>query len=218
MTKLRWCRLTAQCVMGWGMGDRDPRVDVYIANSGSFARPILVHLRALVHRTCPQVRETMKWNFPHFMYHGMLCAMAAFKQHCAFGFWKSELIAEAQGSGTNAAMGQFGRIAKRADLPADAALAGYIRQAMLLNEHNVKKSRSPLLAKPAPVTPADLAAALQGNAKASETFAGFTPGQRRDYIDWIEEAKRDATRAQRIVTTVEWVAQGKRHNWKYKAR
>src|SRR6266540_2961217 len=74
------------------MGKKDPRVDAYIAKSADFTKPILRHLREIVHKGCPQVEETMKWNFPHFMYRGMLCGMAAFKSHCAFGFWKGKLI------------------------------------------------------------------------------------------------------------------------------
>jgi hypothetical protein len=49
-------------------------------------------LRDLVHKACPEVEETMKWSFPHFDYKGMMCSMAAFKQYCAFGFWKASSI------------------------------------------------------------------------------------------------------------------------------
>jgi hypothetical protein len=119
------------------MGIRDPRVDAYIAKSAEFARPILMHLREVVHAACPDVEEAMKWSHPHFMYHGMLCGMAAFKQHCTFGFWKFDLIV-AGDKAAEAAMGQFGRITKVADLPSKKVLTGYIKQAMKLNEEGAK--------------------------------------------------------------------------------
>src|ERR1051326_3458971 len=74
------------------MGKKDPRVDAYIEKSADFARPILNRLRKLVHAGCLQVVEEIKWRCPHFMHHGMLCGIAAFKEHCTFGFWKASLM------------------------------------------------------------------------------------------------------------------------------
>src|SRR5262245_57422747 len=127
------------------MGTRDARIDAYIAKSAEFARPILTHLRELVHSACPDVEETMKWSFPHFMYKGMLCSMASFKEHCAFGFWKGSLIVEKGNSELERAMGQFGRITRLAELPSKKVMIGYIKEAMKLNEAGVK---SPTRSKP----------------------------------------------------------------------
>ena len=127
------------------MGTRDPRIDAYIAKSADFARPILTHLREVVHAACPEVEETLKWGTPYFTYKGMLCGMAAFKHHCAFSFWKGSLIVGGQGEGVERAMGQFGRITKISDLSSKRILTGYIESAMRLNEQGVKaptRSRS----------------------------------------------------------------------------
>lgn len=197
------------------MATRDPRIDAYIARSADFARPVLAHLRDVVHAACPGVEETMKWGAPHFMYRGMLCGMSAFKAHCTFGFWRGRLIVE--GNGRNAeAMGQFGRITALADLPSRTVLAGYVRAAMALNEQGVKSpTRSKRTPKPEAKVPRDLAAALGKNRKARATFEGFSPSRRREYIEWITEAKADATRERRLATTIEWLAEGKSRNWKY---
>lgn len=200
------------------MGARDPRVDAYIASSADFARPVLTHLRDVVHATCPDVEETMKWSFPHFMYQGMLCSMASFKGHCALTFWKGALVLD--GAGSDGAMGQFGRITSIADLPAKTVLAGYVKKAMTLNERGVK---APIRAKvrvarPALPVPPALAAALARNAKARTTFEKFSPSQRREYVEWISEAKTDATRERRVATAVEWLAEGKTRNWKYESK
>src|SRR3954447_23208419 len=120
------------------MATRDPRIDAYIAKSADFARPILEHLRAVVHATCPAVEETMKWSFPHFQYKGMLCSMASFKEHCAFGFWKSTLVIENSNGESEPAMGSFGRITKLSDLPSKKILIGYVKKAMKLNDEGVK--------------------------------------------------------------------------------
>ena len=190
----------------------DPRVDAYIDNAAEFARPILAYLRALVHRTCPDVEETLKWGMPTFMHHGMLCGMAAFKQHVSFGFWKHALVV---GAGVpRDGMGSFGKVAKLAELPGKAALTGYIKKAMQLNEGGIKiprgtRQRAPL------ATPADLATALKKNRKAFATFEGFSPTNRREYIEWIVEAKREQTRTKRLDQTIEWLAEGKVRNWKY---
>ena len=199
------------------MGKSDPRVDAYIAKSPAFARPILNHLRRLVHAACPAVEETIKWGFPHFMYEGMLCSMAAFKQHCAFGFWHKNMRAELTGGESTDAMGQLGRITALADLPKDAVLKRHIKQAMKLNAGGIK---APVVRKPAKQIKvrADVMTALGGDKKALATFQGLSPSHRREYLDWIAEAKRAETRAKRMATMVEWLAEGKSRNWKYERR
>jgi uncharacterized protein YdeI (YjbR/CyaY-like superfamily) len=194
----------------------DPRIDAYIAKSAPFAQPILNHLRAIVHSACPEVEETIKWGMPHFDYHGIMCAMSAFKAHCAFGFWKGALIVKGADNKDANAMGQFGRIASLKDLPPKATITRYVKAAMKLNEEGAK---APHMAnrktrKPLPV-PADLAAALKTHKKAKAVFDEFSPSCQREYIEWITEAKAEETRKRRLDQTIEWVAQGKQRNWKY---
>lgn len=198
------------------MGKKDPRIDACIAEARPFAQPILKHLRALVHSACPEVEETLKWSAPTFMYKGILCRMAAFKEHATFGFWKHSLILEKGDDKWNDAMGSFGRLTSVKDLPSRARLTGYVRKAMELNDAGVpaphmvhRKKRAPL-----PV-PRDLKAALTKNAKARATFEGFSPSNRRDYVEWIVEAKAAETRARRLATAIAWMAEGKIRNWKY---
>ncbi|MEO8741565.1 MAG: YdeI/OmpD-associated family protein [Lysobacteraceae bacterium] len=200
------------------MAVRDPRVDAYIAKSAEFAQPILRHLREVVHAACPDVEETIKWSMPSFTHAGViLCNMAAFKQHCALAFWKGALIAPPDGVSNEQAMGQFGRITKLSELPSKKILVGYIKQAMKLNEEGAKlPSRSkPAKPKPTPLAPDDLLAALKKNKSAKTTFDAFPPSCKRDYVDWITEAKRAETRERRVAQAVEWMAEGKRRNWKY---
>jgi uncharacterized protein YdeI (YjbR/CyaY-like superfamily) len=192
----------------------DPRVDAYIARSAEFAQPVLTHLRAVVHATCPEVEETMKWSFPHFMYKGMMCNMAAFKAHCSFGFWKAELLMA--DVARRESMGHFGRITSIKDLPSRQELAAYVKQAMQLNDDGV-----PAPARTKPATPRvleipdDLNAALDALPAARAHFDAFTPGKQREYADWLAEAKTDATRTRRREQAVEWIAEGKARNWKY---
>ena len=196
------------------MATRDPRVDAYIASTPDFARPILIHLRELVHRNCPQVEETLKWRMPTFMYHGMLAGMAAFRQHCSFGFWKHELVVGKELAGSPQGMGQFGKVTKISELPSASALAAYIKRAMKLNEEGVKAPRA-TPKKRALTMPPDLAAALKKNRRAAAAFAAFSPTNQREYIEWLVEAKRDETRARRLSQAIEWIAEGKPRNWKY---
>jgi uncharacterized protein YdeI (YjbR/CyaY-like superfamily) len=194
---------------------RDPRIDAYIAKSCDFARPILEHLRRVVHAACPQAEETMKWGFPHFDYRGgMMCSMAAFKAHAVFGFWKGALVVGAV-EGSRDAMGDFGRITSVKELPARKALVGYIRKAMALNDSGIKPARSTRRPKPALAMPAELTAALRRTKGAWAQWQAFPPGRRREYVAWILEAKQDTTRARRIATTAVQVAEGKSQNWKY---
>ena len=201
------------------MGQRDARIDAYIAKSADFARPILTHLRELVHAACPECEETLKWSAPSFTYRGkILCGMAAFKQHAAFGLWQGAMIVGSDGRRLDDAMGQFGRITRIADLPGKRELAGYIKQAMKLIEEGAKRPVAKKAAPKPPVeAPEDLLAALRTNAKARATYEGFPPSCKREYVEWITEAKRAETRAKRVAQTVEWLAEGKRRNWKYEA-
>lgn len=197
------------------MSNHDPRVDAYIAKSAEFARPILEHLRERVHAACPEVEEGIKWSMPFFGYKAApMCMMAAFKQHCSFGFWLSK---EVTGGSNEDGMGQFGKLATLKDLPPDKQLATYLKKAMALNEAGVKKSRPKAAAKPAPILPDELAAALarKQHAAARKTWEDFGPGAQREYVDWITEAKTEATRQKRLATTLEWLAEGKKRNWKY---
>ena len=201
------------------MSQRDPRIDAYIEKSADFARPILRHLRAVVHEACPDVDETMKWSFPHFEYKGILCSMAAFKAHCAFGFWTGAEVLE--GEAREGAMGQLGRITSVKDLPSKKVLAGYVKKAMALKDAGVKpawaKARAAKAKSKVVSVPEELAAALalKKNRRARETFDAFPPGHRREYAEWVAEAKRPETRLRRAAQAVEWLAEGKQRNWKY---
>ena len=200
------------------MATKDPRVDAYIAKSADFAKPILNHLRKVVHTACPEVEETMKWSFPHFDYKGMLCSMAAFKQHCTFGFWKAALIFgdAAPGKNSDDAMGHSGRITALSDLPNDKILIGYIKEAVRLSEEGIKlPARPKSRERKELVVPDDFAAALRKNKKALATFDEFSYSHKKEYLDWILEAKREETRRQRMATAIQWLAEGKSRNWKY---
>ena len=201
---------------------KDPRIDAYIAKAAPFAQPILKHLRKIVHAGCPAVTETMKWSMPHFDYKGIMCGMAAHKQHCSFGFWQRAALA-LDGKGEDAdGMGQFGRITSIADLPDEKTLIGYVRKAVALKDAGAKLEK-PAAAKPRAKTaslqvPPYLANALKSNAKARKTWESFSPSHRNEYIEWLNEAKRDETRERRLETTLEWLAEGKSRNWKYQAK
>ncbi len=196
--------------------NRDPRVDAYIARKAEFARPILEHLREAVHAACPEAEETLKWSSPAFMYKGqMLAHMAAFKAHAAFGFWRGSLVTGEENE-RQSAMGQFGRLTSVDDLPKPEALAELIRKAMTLTDAGVKAPRNKTAKAPAEA-PDDLQAALRENASATATFESFSPSCRREYVEWVTEAKRPETRAKRIAQAVEWMAEGKKRNWKYES-
>lgn len=195
------------------MVSRDPRVDAYIANAAEFARPILEHLRELVHRACPEVLETIKWSMPFFDHQGSLCHMAAFKKHCAFGFWKGDLVI--QGPGASEAMGQFGRLTALADLPAEKKLLAYLKRAAKLNSTGVKPARALKQAKPPPVAPDYFRAALNKNKKALASYEGFSPSNQREYVDWLTEAKTESTRIRRLTQALLWLQEGKVRHWKY---
>ena len=194
----------------------DPRIDAYIARSAGFARPVLRHLRALVHQACPAVEETIRWGMPSFTHQAILCHLAAFKSHCAFGFWHHGMkaVLGPDGGKAGTAMGSLGRITSLADLPDDRTLLRLLKTAMKLNESGAP-ARLATKPRPAPRPPADLAAALKQNKTAATAFATFSPSHRREYIEWITEAKRPETRQKRLATTLAWLAEGKSLNWKY---
>ena len=201
--------------IGEPMPNIDPRIDAYIAKSADFAKPILKHIRAVVHEACPEVEEELKWRNPSFMYKGILCGMAAFKEHAVFGFWKGTLIVADKGKSLEAA-GSFGKLTKVSDLPSKKILIAYIKQAMALNDKGikapVKHNKGPK--KPLRVPPY-LSAALKKNKKAQATFECFSPSHKREYLEWLTEAKTKDTRTKRLAITVEWLTEGKARNWKY---
>jgi hypothetical protein len=197
------------------MPTTDPRIDAYIERSADFAQPLLKHIRKLVHKAAPEIVETMKWSFPHFDHKGTVCSMAAFKEHCAFGFWKQSLLDDGAFPAEKTAMGSFGRITSRKDLPDDKTMVKLIRDAVSLNEKGIKVKRRPTAPKKDLTMPPYLLEALAKNDTAAATFENFPYSCKKEYIEWITEAKTDATRDKRLATTIEWLAEGKRRNWKY---
>lgn len=192
----------------------DPRVDDYIERSTEFAKPILALVRKLAHTACPDLVETMRWSFPHFDHKGTLCSMASFKQHCAFGFWKQSLMEKNAFPAEKTAMGSFGRITSLDDLPDDDIILALMRQAVELNEKGIKVAKKPVERKEL-VVPDDLTEALRKDKKAEGSFDAFTYSHKKEYIEWITEAKTEATRNKRLAITLEWLAEGKTRNWKY---
>jgi len=202
----------------------DPRVDAYIEKAAPFAQPVLTHLRTLMHQACPRATESVKWGMPFFVQNGVILTnMAAFKQHCAFGFWGPEMkrVLARDGLEASEAMGTLGRITTIKDLPSNKQMLDLLRQAKdFIDSGNYT---SPIAArnkvvkapKPAPEIPIEFTQALKANKAANKVFANFSPSCQREYTEWITEAKRPETRDKRIAQAVEWIAEGKQRNWKY---
>jgi uncharacterized protein YdeI (YjbR/CyaY-like superfamily) len=203
------------------MGKRSKAVDAYIAKSKPFAQPILEHIRDIVHSASPDIEESIKWNFPHFDYKGTVCSMAAFKEHCAFGFWKGSIMKDEDkiiNPVGKTAMGSMGRIISIKDLPSKKILVKYIKEAIALNEKGVAVPKKAPAQKEEISTPEDLTNALAKNKKAQKVFNAFSPSHKREYIMWIVDAKREETRKSRIDQAIEWIAEGKGKNWKYEKK
>ncbi len=206
------------------MGTYSTKTDAYMAQAAEFAKPILERIRLLVHTACPDIEEAWKWSFPVFLYKGdIVCNMAAFKQHCSFGFWKAGLMSDPEnimsGISEKNGMGDLGKITQLEQLPADDILIAYIKEAVQLSENKVKRAPKP---KPTEEEkkkleiPKDLIQALTINELAIKHFESFPYSHKKEYCMWIGEAKTEATRTKRIAQAVEWITEGKDRNWKYK--
>jgi uncharacterized protein YdeI (YjbR/CyaY-like superfamily) len=196
----------------------DSRVDHYIQNADPYAQPILRAIRTAMHAACPEVIEGIKWRNPHFDYKGIFCGMAAFKKYCSLGFWKEGPLKERLSAADRGALEQLGRLSSIADLPPQRTIARIIKAGAALNDQNIKLPRRPPASRPPLRMPADFKVALAKHRKAGTAFAAFSPSQRRDYIEWITDAKGADTRARRLATAIEWIAEGKGRNWKYERR
>ncbi len=204
------------------MGKKDKSIDAYIAKSAPFAKPILNHIRELVHKTCPEVEEKMKWSFPHFDYKGeMMCSMAAFKQHASFGFWKAALMKDpvlVETARSEVAMGHLGKLTSLKDLPSDKKMTAWIKEAMKLNEQGIKVVKPKAAEKKEIIVPDYFAKALGKNKKAKKVFDEASYSFRKEYVMWVTEAKTEETRNSRMATALEWISEGKGRNWKYERK
>ena len=196
------------------MGKKNEKVDDYISKSEDFAKPILNHLRQLVHIACPEVEEIIKWGFPHFYYKGNICSMASFKKHCAFGFWKGKIMEDHYKILGKTAMGHLGKITGFTDLPEDNILIDYIKESAKLNEEGVKLPTVEKAQKEL-VIPDYFMDAISKNKKALDTFNNFSYSNKKEYVEWITEAKTLDTRNKRLEIAVDWIAEGKVRQWKY---
>lgn len=201
------------------MAEKNPAFDAYIEKSADFAKPILNHLRSLVHQACPAAVEKIKWGFPNFEYKNeMLCHFASFKKHCAFGFWKGSLMQDQklkENATSENAMGHYGKITSLKDLPADKLIIAHIKEAMKLNDDGIKVPRT----KPGNVSPVEtpdyFLKEIKKNKKAFTIWEKFSNSHKKEYVEWIVDAKRDETREKRMQQAIEWIAEGKGRNWKY---
>jgi len=204
------------------MEKQDKRIDAYIARAADFAQPILKHLRQLVHMASPEINETIKWGFPHFDYKGTVCSMASFKNHCAFGFWKGSLLHDPNNllsKNKEDAMGQMGRITSLSDLPDDNILIQYVKNAVKLNEEGIKvPAKKPVAPRTEIKVPDYFAKELKNHPAAKNNFEKFSYSNRKEYLQWITEAKSEETRNKRMAKAMEWLAEGKSRNWKYERK
>lgn len=205
------------------MSKKDKRIDAYLAKSADFAKPVLTHLRKHIHKTCPEVEETIKWGMPAFEYKGPFMGFAAFKKHCSVFFWKAALMKDSRilmGKETKSSMGNLGKISSIEDLPRDSILVRWIKEAMKLNDEGVKFNRAdkPKHKRAEYKMPAEFQKELNKNKKAKSVFESFAPSHKREYLEWICEARTDVTRDKRIGTAIEWLSEGKSRNWKYQKK
>jgi uncharacterized protein YdeI (YjbR/CyaY-like superfamily) len=192
----------------------------YIEKAAPFSRPILEKIRNAFHKGCPDVEEVLKWGVPHFEHKGVLGGMAAFQQHVGWGFWKAKLMDDPDGVLRAVGEGAMGglRVTEASQLPSDKVLVAYVREAVRLNDEGIKLAPR-TKRQPEPIeVPDDLQRALRKAPAASKTFNGFPPSQKREYIEWLTEAKAEATRQKRLVQAIEWMAEGKARNWKYQTK
>ena len=217
------------------MAKRSKEVDAYIAKSPEFAQPLMKSLRAAYHKGCPKLEETLKWSVPHFEHEGIVCSFAAYKQHVTVGFWKGTRLKDANGLLTRVGTSDMAMLKLHGadDLPSAATIASYVKQAAAFNVADAKAAAALSRAdsktgpgkraakKPVKVSvPAVLATALKlkKHARAAKTFEALSPTNRREYCEWIDEAKRETTRDKRLATTLEWLREGKPRNWRYDKR
>lgn len=199
---------------------KDSRIDAYIEKAEPYARSILKHIRKLIHVACPEVEETLKWQFPHFNYKGMMCSMAAFQKHCAFNFWKGAIMRDPHhilDKAPQHSMGQLGKLMTLNDLPSDKIFIEYIQEAMKLNDEGIKVLKKKIERNNELLIPDDLMNALQENKNALETFEHFSYSKKKEYVDWIISAKHQSTKEKRLATAIEWISEGKSRNWKYES-
>jgi len=205
------------------MGTKDKRIDAYIAKSADYAKPIMEHLRKLIHKACPEVTETIKWGMPSFEYKGPFMGYAAFKKHATLMFWKAAIMKDKKiltGKATKEAMGNLGKLESIDDLPKDAVLVKWIKEAMKLNDDGVKyvRAEKPKHERKEYTMPAYFQKVLNKNKKAKAVYDNFSPSHKKEYLEWIVEAKTEETRNKRMETAIEWLTEGKSRNWKYQRK
>ncbi|MEO8514631.1 MAG: YdeI/OmpD-associated family protein [Ignavibacteria bacterium] len=205
------------------MVTKDKRIDAYITKSADYAKPILEHLRKLIHKTCPEVTETIKWGMPAFDYNGPFVGVAAFKKHAVLGFWKAAIMKDSKvltGKDTKGSMGNLGRLESIKDLPKDAVLVKWMKEAMKLNDDGVKfvRAEKPKHERKEYTMPDYFQKVLNKNKKAKAVYDNIAPSHKKEYLEWISEAKTEETRNKRMETAVEWLTEGKSRHWKYQKK
>jgi uncharacterized protein YdeI (YjbR/CyaY-like superfamily) len=199
------------------MALRDPRLDAAIHKAQPYAQQIFVRVRDLMHVASPDIEEDIRWGTPTFMYKGsILAGFAAFKAYCALAFWKHKLLAPRLPAADANALEQCGRMTSIADLPDDRTVTRLIKAAVKLQDDGIKEAPRPKPPKDRTIAvPPYLKTALSKNKKAQTAFKDFSYSHKKEYVEWLADAKTKDTRSRRLATAVGWIAEGKPRNWKY---
>ena len=143
----------------------------------------------------------------------MICWLAYFKNHVGINFFKGSLIEDLHGLYDEACMDKGNRQIKfrRQDDVDEVKLKHYLYEAIKLNKEGTNVQAKKISTD----IPENLAQALAKNINAKNFFDSLAQGYKRDYIVWITTAKQEKTRLKRLNTTIEWLSEGKKKNWKY---
>lgn len=195
------------------MNEASENITAYIEKATPEFKEVMIALRSVLNNPNFDIKEDWKWGAPNFNNEGMICWLAHFRNHVGMNFFKGTLIKDKYNLFTHYREEKGNRQLKFSDINQiiPEQIEYYIEEAIKLNQENIKVVKKEIDTS----LPLDLETELNNNPKAKMFFESLAPSYKRDYIEWIEEAKREATRTKRLATTMEWLSEGKKKNWKY---
>ncbi|MCB0792148.1 MAG: DUF1801 domain-containing protein [Flavobacteriales bacterium] len=194
------------------------RINSHIAEQDEWKRRLMVRLRQLIHQVDPGIEETWRWNGPHFDRNGIMLGMSAHKTCVSIWFHKGALLKDPrrlfEPLEKDEAKGMRVYKLKESDAIDEKAFTELVKQAVKLNEDGVKLSE----AKPARktlVVPPELESVLKKDQHAMTNWEGFSYSKKKDYIEWVTDAKREETRKRRIAQAFQLIRDGLALNERY---
>lgn len=196
----------------------NPKVDEYILKKEKWQQEL--HILRSIFLDLP-LGETIKWGAPVYVFQGKnIVGLAAFKKYFGLWFFQGALLKDKQKVFVNAQEGKTKAMMQWRFYALEEIKTDLIKDYVLEAIENVKQGKEikPVRRnkKSKLIIPPELLNTLDENRELKEKFETFTESKKREFAEYIIDAKRSTTKASRLQKIIPMILRGEGLNDKYR--